>query len=131
MPAGKTAAANHAPARARIKVQLYLDDEIALGPGKRELLDHIAAEGSISAAARAMGLSYRRAWVMVDTMNRCFRQPLVSTGKGGPQHGGAELTAFGRRIRERYGALESALDRSARRDLEFLRKQLRDDATPD
>ena len=111
--------------RARIKVQIYLDDEIALGPGKRELLEQIQRHGSISAAARAMGLSYRRAWLMVDTMNRCFREPLVSAGKGGAQHGGALLTPFGQAIRDRFASLEATLEQAARTDLKHLRRLLR------
>ena len=66
-----------------------------MGPGKADLLDAIAATGSISAAAREMGMSYRRAWMLVDTMNACFRLPLVETVKGGADGGGATLTATG------------------------------------
>lgn len=62
--------------RLKLKIQLYCDNEIAMGPGKADLLDAIAREGSISAAARAMDMSYRRAWLLVDTMNRCWREPL-------------------------------------------------------
>ena len=114
---------------ARIKVQLYLDDDIALGPGKRELLDHIDEHRSISAAARAMGLSYRRAWLLVDTMNRCFRAPVVSTDRGGSHGGGAALTPFGKTILERFRTLEAALDAAARRELDYLRRQLRPGGT--
>jgi hypothetical protein len=64
-------------ARLKLKLQLYCGDEIAMGPGKADLLEAIAREGSISAAGRALGMSYRRAWLLVDTMNRCFRAPLV------------------------------------------------------
>ncbi|MGZ8311113.1 MAG: winged helix-turn-helix domain-containing protein, partial [Allosphingosinicella sp.] len=69
----------------KLKIQLYCGDEIAMGPGKAELLRQITAQGSISAAARAMGMSYRRAWLLVDAMNRCFRRPLVEArpGRGG------------------------------------------------
>ena len=111
--------------RARIKVQIYLDDEIAMGPGKRELLDLIEAHGSISAAGRAMGVSYRRAWMLVDTMNRCFREPLVIAGKGGSKGGGAELTSLGKSIQQRFRTLEAALQRSASGDFTYLRRQLR------
>ena len=78
-------------ARLKLKLQLYCGDEIAMGPGKADLLEAIAREGSISAAGRAMGMSYRRAWLLVDTMNRCFAEPLVETHSGS----GARVTAAG------------------------------------
>lgn len=104
---------------------MYLDDEIAIGPGKRELLDLIDEHGSISAAARAMHLSYRRAWLMVDTMNRCFRDPLVTTSKGGTARGGAALTPLGKVVQQRFRTLETSLERSANKDISFLQKLLR------
>jgi molybdate transport system regulatory protein len=76
-----------------------------MGPGKAELLDAIEATGSISAAARGMGMSYRRAWLLVDTMNRCFAEPLVETHPGGGKEAGAKVTEAGKRVRENYGAL--------------------------
>ncbi|WEK47471.1 MAG: LysR family transcriptional regulator [Candidatus Andeanibacterium colombiense] len=79
--------------------------EIAMGPGKADLLDAIEAAGSISAAARSMGMSYRRAWLLVDAMNRCFTEPLVETHPGGGQQAGAKLTEKGRQVREAYRAL--------------------------
>ena len=60
----------------KIKLQLFCGDEIAMGPGKADLLEAIAREGSISGAGRALGMSYRRTWMLVDVMNRCWRQPL-------------------------------------------------------
>ena len=109
---------------------MYLDDEIALGPGKRQLLELIERHGSISAAARAMGLSYRRAWLMVDTMNRCFQEPLVHAGKGGAHGGGATLTPFGQAIRDRFAALEATLATTAAADLAHLRQLLRRKDSP-
>lgn len=97
--------------RLKLKAQLMRGEEIALGPGKADLLDAIAAHGSISAAARALGLSYRRAWLMVDTMNRCFATPLVATHPGG-RHG-ADLTEEGRAVCEAYRALVAALEAAA------------------
>src|ERR1044072_7382733 len=90
----------------KLKLQLYCGDEIAMGPGKAELLDAIARTGSISAAGRALGMSYRRAWLLVDTMNRAFREPLVEAAKGGPHGGGAHITPFGEQILAAYRALE-------------------------
>ena len=79
----------------------------AMGPGKAELLEHIEASGSISAAARAMQMSYRRAWQLVEAMNRDFVEPLVSTETGGKRGGGARVTALGRDVLARFRALEA------------------------
>ena len=92
----------------KLKAQILVDGEIALGPGKADLLDAIAAHGSISAAARALGLSYRRAWLMVDAMNRLFAEPPVQTARGGP--GGASLTPAGRALLADYRALQQAME---------------------
>lgn len=89
----------------KVKVQLFCGDEIAMGPGKADLLEAIAREGSISGAARALGMSYRRAWLLVDAMNRCWRQPLVATMPGGAAKGGARLTPAGQDILHRYKSL--------------------------
>jgi len=97
----------------KLKAQLLTDDDIAFGPGKADLLEAIDKTGSISAAARAMGLSYRRAWLLVDTMNRSFRTPLVETGRGGFERGGAEVTAHGRKVLAQYRQLVSALEAAA------------------
>lgn len=78
----------------------------AMGPGKAELLEHIEATGSISAAARAMGMSYRRAWQLVEAMNRDFTDPLVTTETGGRRGGGARVTPLGREVLVRFRALE-------------------------
>lgn len=92
----------------KIKIQLFCGDEIAMGPGKADLLEAITHEGSISAAGRAMGMSYRRTWLLVDAMNRCWRQPLVETSAGGSHGGGAKVTAFGLEILRRYRNVEAA-----------------------
>lgn len=91
--------------RLDLKVRLYNGADIAMGPGKADLLDAIRQHGSISAAARALGMSYRRAWLLVETMNRSFQQPLVSTLAGGKQGGGTQLTAMGEQVLQRYRAL--------------------------
>src|SRR3546814_17276525 len=79
----------------KIKLQLFCGDEIAMGPGKADLLEAISAQGSISAAGRALGMSYRRTWLLVDVMNRCFRAPLVETAAGG-SHGRSEERRVGK-----------------------------------
>jgi molybdate transport system regulatory protein len=105
--------AESAPGRLKLKAQLLMGADIALGPGKVELLEWIARTGSISAAAREMRLSYRRAWTMVDTMNRAFKQPLVEPSQGGAHGGGAVLTDEGAAVVQRYRALEADLAAAA------------------
>ena len=100
--------------------------EIAIGPGKADLLDAIAATGSISESARRMGMSYRRAWLLVDTMNRCFREPVVASAAGGSGGGGARLTPFGRRVLDRFRAMEARVDRALGRDLDRFAELLAD-----
>lgn len=92
----------------KIKLQVFCGDEIAMGPGKADLLDAIGREGSISAAARAMGMSYRRAWLLVDAMNRCWREPMVATMPGGAGKGGARITPFGQTVLDRYRAMQAS-----------------------
>ena len=87
--------------------RVYRGDEIALGPGKVELLGNIAKTGSISEAARKMEMSYNRAWLLVRTMNGCFKQPLVLSSRGGDNHGGAQLTKHGRDVLRLYQQLEA------------------------
>ena len=109
----------------KIKLQLLLGDDIAMGPGKAELLEAIAQEGSISAAGRALGMSYRRAWLLVDTMNRCFRDKLVATTPGGAKTGGARLTAAGLAVLEDYRAVQAAVAQAAEgAALKRLRRRL-------
>ncbi|MGV8835723.1 winged helix-turn-helix domain-containing protein [Cellvibrio sp.] len=92
--------------RLKIQARLMLDDEIAFGPGKADLLTAIQSTGSISAAGKHLGMSYRRAWLLVDAMNRCFQQPLVETATGGTQGGGTRLTPLGLDVLERYQQLQ-------------------------
>ena len=87
--------------------RIYLGNEIAFGPGKAELLRHISETGSISESARRMEMSYNRAWLLVRTMNRCFKEPLVSATRGGDTHGGAELTSTGKRVLALYQQMEA------------------------
>lgn len=96
--------------RLKLKLQLYCGDEIAMGPGKADLLDAIVRTGSISAAGRLMGMSYRRTWLLVDTMNRCWEGPLVETATGGKQGGGARVTALGLELLAAYRRLEEDID---------------------
>ncbi len=96
--------------RLQAKVRLQLGGDIALGPGKAELLQHIDDTGSISAAARRMGMSYRRAWLLVETMNQCFEAPLVETAQGGKGGGGAQVSSLGHEVLAIYRTLTAELD---------------------
>jgi molybdate transport system regulatory protein len=91
----------------KIKIQIYCGDEIAMGPGKADLLEAITREGSISAAGRALGMSYRRTWLLVDMMNRCWNQPLVETAAGGSHGGGARVTDLGKSVLTQYRSLQA------------------------
>lgn len=104
--------------RSRPQIRIMFRKAIAMGPGKADLLKAIAETGSISAAARQMDMSYRRAWLLVDTMNQCFRTPLVETATGGSRGGGARVTEFGMDILERYQRMEAKATASVARELE-------------
>jgi molybdate transport system regulatory protein len=106
-------------------LRIYLSGEIALGPGKAELLGHIAKTGSISEAARRMEMSYNRAWLLVRTMNRSFKQPLVTSSRGGDKHGGAELTKSGREVLNLYRTLESKFAVASRKPLAQILSRLK------
>ena len=112
-------------ATVRINIRLLTGDTIALGPGKADLLEAILATGSISAAGRRMGLSYRRAWAMVETMNQAFAPPLVETVKGGAKGGGAALTDAGRAVLAGYRAAQAAASEAAAPALSAITSQLR------
>lgn len=114
-----------ARASLEIKPRLVVKGERAIGPGKADLLEAIARTGSISAAAKAMGMSYSRAWTLVDTMNRVFKQPLVAAATGGSRGGGARVTETGADVLARYRALQAALDKEARDHLAGLQKLLK------
>lgn len=92
-----------------------------LGPGKVALLEAVAETGSISAAGRAMTMSYRRAWLLIDDLNRMFRQPLVEAQPGGSKGGGAQLTPLGREVVAHYRAVESKALKAGSLNIEALR----------
>ena len=89
----------------------------AMGPGKAALVAQIEKTGSISAAARAMNMSYRRAWQLVDALNESFSEPVVMTAVGGRRGGGAQVTAFGRRLVKRYHDMEDKASAAIAADL--------------
>jgi molybdate transport system regulatory protein len=102
----------HLP-RMKLTLRLFRGEDIAMGPGKAQLLEAIIRTGSISAAGRTMEMSYRRAWLLVDEMNRCFKQRIVSTAKGGKAGGGAEVTPFGLEMLRKYQEMVVATHRVA------------------
>jgi molybdate transport system regulatory protein len=108
-----------------IKARLMCGDEFAMGPGKADLLDAIAKFGSISAAGRDLGMSYRRAWLLVDAMNRCWTDKLVETTAGGAKERGARLTDSGRQVLSHYRAMEQAMADAAAPQVAAIRALLR------
>lgn len=116
--------ANSIMAVKNIKIRIYRGDVPAIGPGKADLLEAIAQSGSISAAARSMHMSYKRAWDLVDIMNRSFRQPLVATATGGTQGGGAQITEFGLDVLQRYREIETKAAQSVLNELSALNSLL-------
>jgi molybdate transport system regulatory protein len=109
----------------RLMVRVAFGAHGALGPGKVRLLELIEQHGSITAAAKAMGISYRRAWLLVEGMKQAFRDPVVSTQHGGAKGGGAGLTPVGRDIVERYRAIESTARAAVGGQLRSLKRALR------
>lgn len=89
-------------------MRIYRDEGIAIGPGKIALLEAITETGSISAAARQLGMSYRRAWVLVDEMNKALKSPAVTTAAGGSHGGGTALSPVGEALVRHYRAAENA-----------------------
>ncbi|KQU50937.1 hypothetical protein ASG72_14045 [Bosea sp. Leaf344] len=118
------------PGRPRTRLSLRIDIHPAgrLGPGKIDLLEAIEDTGSISAAGRAMGMSYRRAWLLIDSLNGMFRQPLVEAASGGAKGGGAALTPLGREVVAHYRAIEARIASAAGLHLRALEEAAIQDA---
>ncbi|MFV0368408.1 MAG: winged helix-turn-helix domain-containing protein [Hyphomicrobiaceae bacterium] len=119
----------------RLSLRLYLPNGTMFGPGKADLLSLISETGSIAAAGRKLGMSYKRAWGLVETMNTMFAEPLVSSSRGGASHGGASLTKMGKRVLSHYRALEEKTRKSGKSQLDGLERLLapapRSDAATD
>lgn len=114
------------PGRPRLRIRIVFGDTEMIGPGKAELLERIERCGSIAAAGREMGMSYKRAWQLIGTLNAMFNGPLVESTRGGPGGGGAVLTDVGRQVLRLYRAFESdAADAGAAR-LKAMQTLLRD-----
>jgi molybdate transport system regulatory protein len=101
---------------------MYRGKEIVLGPGKAELLQHIAETGSITEAARLMGMSYNRAWLLVKLMNESFKEALVHSSRGGNEHGGASLTKTGTQALKLYRQLEEKSAKATKATARALEK---------
>jgi len=110
--------------RTEFRLRIRRGDDIAVGPGKIDLLEAIDTAGSITAAERSLGMSYRRAWLLVDTMNRCFRTPVVEAEAGGKRGSGARLTRLGRDVIDRYRRIERNAARAAAADIRALTRKL-------
>ncbi len=103
----------------KFKLQILCGDEVAMGPGKADLLEAIRVHHSISAAARVLGMSYRRTWLLVDAMNRCWQGPLVATTPGN-QKAGAQLTPLGEMVLAQYRKLQHELEHTGTQRLSPL-----------
>ena len=112
-------------ARGPTKLRVMFGAEIAIGPGKAELLEAIEATGSISASAKRLRMSYRRAWLLVDMMNRCFASPVVDAETGGPRGGGTRLTPLGEDVMRCYRRIEATAEAANAADLAALIRLLR------
>ena len=99
---------------------------VAFGPGKADLLELVAKTGSITESARRMNMSYMRAWSLIQTMNNCFKSPVLETARGGQAGGGAELTETGRGVLKLYRQMEKDSSKAAQDGWRALRKFLRD-----
>lgn len=108
----------------RFRLRITQGDTIAVGPGKVALLEAIIDTGSISAAARKLGMSYRRAWMLVDEMNRSLKAPVVDTATGGKHGGGTAVTPTGREVIKRYRTIERDAAAATARDLRALTRLL-------
>lgn len=108
------------------RLRIVVEPNIAIGPGKAEILDGIRETGSIAAAGRRMGMSYKRAWLLVESMNACFRRPLVETSRGGRARGGAVLTPEGETVLNCYRRMEALTARAIEEEMAQLRLLIAD-----
>jgi molybdate transport system regulatory protein len=107
-----------------LSLRINLDPSGRIGPGKVELLERIAAAGSISGGARAMGMSYKRAWDLVEEMNAIFGKPVVAARKGGPKGGGTRLTPLGEAVVRRFRAIEASAAAAAAQHVAALQAEV-------
>jgi molybdate transport system regulatory protein len=105
-------------------LRVTFSDDFYMGPGRADLLEDIAATGSIAAAGKAMGMSYKRAWSLVQALNEGFGRPLVEATRGGAGQGGASLTADGQFVLDRYRAMQEATRKAIAGDVAAVGKKL-------
>lgn len=109
-----------------VRLRLVFEPDAAFGPGKADLLEGIAATGSIAAAGRRMGMSYKRAWTLVEQLNAMFAAPLVESSRGGASGGGARLTDGGEAVLDLYRTMEAKAREAGRGEIDGLRALLRE-----
>ncbi|MBX9847545.1 MAG: winged helix-turn-helix domain-containing protein [Xanthobacteraceae bacterium] len=109
----------------RLTLRVDFGANRSIGPGKVRLLEAVGRSGSISQAGRELGMSYRRAWLLINDMNQCFQQAVISAQPGGSQGGGATLTEFGEKLIADYRAIEDSAQRAAKSHLRDLESSLR------
>ena len=114
----------------RVRISIVFESGARIGPGKAKLLESIRGTGSISAAAREMGMSYKRAWLLLDSINQAFTEPVVTAASGGAGGGGAILTPFGVEVLERYNRILDCAATNAVDDLAALSRRARPEAGP-
>lgn len=109
-----------------LRIRIVFGDDAMFGPGKADLLEGIEQHGSIAAAGRAMSMSYKRAWQLVEEMNAAFREPLVGSTRGGPRGGGARLTEAGRTVLAHYRKIEEIAAEAGAARVGVIQGMLRD-----
>ncbi|MGB0505088.1 MAG: winged helix-turn-helix domain-containing protein [Pikeienuella sp.] len=117
---------NNRRAKPGLRTKIFVRDDM-IGAGKIALLAQLEVSGSISAAARDMDLTYRRAWFLLDTLQRCFKDPLFTTERGGADAGGAKLTELGRELTNRHKAHEAKIQAGAKEFLNWLQTHQKED----
>ena len=108
----------------KLRMRVTVGEQIAVGPGKIQLLEALAAHGSITAAAKSLDMSYRRAWLLIDELNRSLAEPAVASATGGQRGGGSELTASGRQLIALYRGIEAQALKACAPDIRKLMKLL-------
>jgi molybdate transport system regulatory protein len=103
-----------------VRPRVYLGGRVSIGPGQIDLLQKIAETRSISAAGRALGIPYKRAWTLINALNDGFHQPVVETATGGKGGGGTVVTLLGEQILLRYAALEARINLTSASELAAL-----------
>ncbi|WP_118138698.1 winged helix-turn-helix domain-containing protein [Oceanicella sp. SM1341] len=109
-----------------MRIRFVFGPEAMIGPGKADLLQAIAATGSISAAGKGMGMSYKRAWSLVEAMNAEYAGPVVETSRGGASRGGAALTPLGEKVLGLYRRLQEKAEAATRAEVAELKSVLSD-----